>query len=87
MPIDSTPSFAWRSGFEEGRDRASAAYLTILNLSFAGVGSGTPVASIARTLNLCLPLFRRFNLFGDSQGSNGASLSRPGRTGESGSVP
>ena len=30
-----------------------------------------PAASIARTLNLCLPFFRCLSFFGDSQGSKG----------------
>ena len=48
--------------------RRAPAYLTTLNLSLAGVGSVLAAASVARTLNLCLPRFNRLYFFGDVQG-------------------
>jgi len=42
-----------------------------LNLSLAGEESVLPAASVARTLNLCLPFFSRLYFLGDLQGLNG----------------
>ena len=55
-----------------------------MNLSFAALESTLPAASIARTLNLCLPWSRFLIVFGEVQGLN-FLLANPHSKVESGS--